>query len=201
LFIVHCPIVHCPIASIADLAARRVVLETGIICGALSPNAAIDPTLAQPAFSHMRRSGPGGVAHAGEYETAIMLHLRPDLVQMDQAVQEFGQVTLEYFNWDHPKPSILAWQDWWSRMSQSGVCGDPTVATAEFAVQRQVLRRSAGGQRVGRRGLFERVLDQVAGSLDDHRVVHCSLGHCSLCKRCHWTIIRPESATGARRQP
>jgi creatinine amidohydrolase len=80
----------------------------------------------------MRRSGPGGVAHAGEYETAMMLHLRPDLVQMDQAVQEFGQVTLEYFSWDHPSPSILAWQDWWSRMSQSGVCGDPTVATAEF---------------------------------------------------------------------
>ena len=28
--------------------------------------------------------------------------------------------------------AILAWQDWWSRMSESGVCGDPTVATAEF---------------------------------------------------------------------
>lgn len=123
---------HGSNASIADLAARRVVLETGIICGAMSPNAAIDPTLAEPAFSQMRRSAPGGVAHAGEYETAMMLHLRPDLVQMDQAVREFGQLTLEYFNWDHPGRSILAWQDWWSRMSQSGVCGDPTVATAEF---------------------------------------------------------------------
>jgi len=123
---------HGSNASIADLAARQVVLETGIICGAMSPNAAIDPTLAEPAFSRMRRSAPGGVAHAGEYETAMMLHLRPDLVQMDQAVREVGQLELEYFNWDHPRPSILAWQDWWSRMSQSGVCGDPTVATAEF---------------------------------------------------------------------
>jgi len=123
---------HGSNASIADLAARRVVLETGAICGAMSPNAAIDPTLAEPAFSQMRRSAPGGVAHAGEYETAMMLHLRPDLVQMDKAVREMGQIKLKYFNWDHPEPSILSWQDWWSRMSESGVCGDPTVATAEF---------------------------------------------------------------------
>jgi creatinine amidohydrolase len=123
---------HGSNAPIADLAARRVVLETGIICGAMSPNAAIDPTLAEPTFSEMRRSAPGGVAHAGEYETAMMLYLRPDLVQMDKAVREFGQVKLEYFNWDHPEPSILAWQDWWSRMSETGVCGDATVATAEF---------------------------------------------------------------------
>jgi creatinine amidohydrolase len=123
---------HGSNSSIADLAARRVVLESGAICGAMSPNAAIDPTLAEPTFSEMRRSAPGGVAHAGEYETAMMLHLRPDLVQMDKAVRELGQIKLDYFNWDHPKPSVLAWQDWWSRMSESGVCGDPTVATAEF---------------------------------------------------------------------
>ena len=123
---------HGSNASIAELAARRVVLQTGIVCGAMSPNAAIDPTLSEPTLSEMRRSGPGGVAHAGEYETAMMLHLRPDLVQMDKAVREMGQIKLEYFNWDHPEPSVLSWQDWWSRMSESGICGDPTVATAEF---------------------------------------------------------------------
>jgi creatinine amidohydrolase len=123
---------HGSNASVADLAARRVVLESGAICGAMSPNAAIDPTLAEPAFSHMRRSVSGGVAHAGEYETAMMLHLRPDLVVMDRAVEERGQITLEYFNWDHPGPSVLSWQDWWSRMSESGVCGDPSVASADF---------------------------------------------------------------------
>jgi creatinine amidohydrolase len=123
---------HGSNASIAELAARRVVLQTGIVCGAMSPNAAIDPTLAEPTLSEMRRSSSGGVAHAGEYETAMMLHLRPDLVQMDRAVREIGQLKLEHFNWDHSEPSVLSWQDWWSRMSESGVCGDPTVATAEF---------------------------------------------------------------------
>jgi creatinine amidohydrolase len=123
---------HGSNASIADLAARRVVLETGVVCGAMSPNAAVDPTLAEPTLSQMRRSEPGGMAHAGEYETAMMLHLRPDLVQMEKAVRELGQLQFDYFSWDHPKPSVLSWQDWWSRMSQSGVCGDPTVATAQF---------------------------------------------------------------------
>lgn len=123
---------HGSNAPIADLAARRVVLKTGAICGAMSPNAAIDPTLAEPTLSEMRRSAPGGIGHAGEYETAMMLHLRPELVQMDKAVKETGQVNIAYFNWDHPEPSILAWQDWWSRMSKSGVCGDPTVSTEKF---------------------------------------------------------------------
>jgi len=123
---------HGSNASIADLAARRVVLRSGAVCGAMSPNAAIDPTLAEPTLSRMRSSAPGGISHAGEYETALMLHLRPDLVQMDKAIREEGQVEIDYFNWDRPEPSVLSWQDWWSRMSESGVCGDPTVATAAF---------------------------------------------------------------------
>jgi len=143
---------HGSNAPIADLAARRVVVETGIICGAMSPNAAIDPSLAEPSLSKMRRSVPGGIAHAGEYETAMMLHLRPDLVQMDKAVQEMGQLQFAFFNWDHPEPSILAWQDWWSRMSDSGICGDPTVATAEF------------GQ-----ALFETTVNNLVRFLDGYR--------------------------------
>ena len=145
---------HGSNASIAELAARRVVLQTGIVCGAMSPNAAIDPTLAEPALSEMRRSGPGGVAHAGEYETAMMLHLRPDLVQMDKAVREMGQIKLEYFNWDHPEPSVLSWQDWWSRMSESGICGDPTVATAEFG-----------------RALFETTVDNFVRFVREFRTI------------------------------
>jgi creatinine amidohydrolase len=145
---------HGSNAPIADLAARRVVLESGIICGAMSPNAAIDPTLSEPTFSEMRRSSHGGVAHAGEYETAMMLHLRPDLVQMDKAVREMGQLKLQYFNWDHPEPSVLSWQDWWSRMSESGVCGDPTVATAAFG-----------------RALFETTVDNFVRCVREFRTI------------------------------
>jgi creatinine amidohydrolase len=120
----------------------------------MSPNAAIDPTLAEPALTQMRRSGPGGVAHAGEYETAMMLHLRPDLVHMERAVREMGQLKLTYFNWDHSEPSVLSWQDWWSRMSESGVCGDPTVATAEFG-----------------RALFETTVDNLVRFVREFRTL------------------------------
>lgn len=145
---------HGSNASIADLVARKVVLETGGVCGAMSPNAAIDPTLAEPTLSEMRRSGPGGVAHAGEYETAMMLHLRPDLVQMDRAIREMGQLKLEFFNWDHGEPSVLSWQDFWSRMSATGVCGDPTVATAEFG-----------------RALFETTVDNFVRFVREFRTI------------------------------
>lgn len=33
---------------------------------------------------------------------------------------------------DHSWASAITWNDWWSRMSETGVCGDLTVATAEF---------------------------------------------------------------------
>jgi creatinine amidohydrolase len=81
---------HGSNVSIADLASRRTVLESGAVCGAISPNAAIDPTLAEPSLSQNRRSEPGGISHAGEYETAMMLYLRPELVQMDLAIKEIG---------------------------------------------------------------------------------------------------------------
>ena len=62
----------------------------------------------------------------------MMLHAQPGLVQMDKAERDIGQLKLKYFNWDHPTPSAYAWQDWWSRFSRNGVCGDAAAATPEF---------------------------------------------------------------------
>lgn len=64
-----------------------------------------------------------------------MLYLHPDLVDMSLAEADYGQLKLKYFNWDHDEPSALKWQDWWSRMSRHGVCGDASVATADFGAQ------------------------------------------------------------------
>jgi creatinine amidohydrolase len=94
-------------------------------------NAAVDPVLIADALEQERRGGPGSVGHACEYETAMMLHLHPDRVDMKLAERDIGQLKLRYFNWDHPEPSAYAWQDWWSRFSRAGVCGDASAATAE----------------------------------------------------------------------
>ncbi len=123
---------HGSNASIVELAARKAVLATGAIVGAMAGNAAVDDVLVRDLIAQRRKSEYGGIGHACEYETAMMLYLRPDLVQMDKAVKEMGQLSLKYFNWDHPTPSAFAWMDWWSRFSETGIAGDPTVATREF---------------------------------------------------------------------
>lgn len=68
-------------------------------------------------------------AHAGEIETSTTLALRPDLVDMDKAVDEtlkFGSSFLDYD--DHRS---VAWYVRTSKISESGVMGDATKATAE----------------------------------------------------------------------
>lgn len=58
--------------------------------------------------------------HADEFETALMLYLRPELVRMDRAVREYPPRSIHY------EMSALPM----GALSQSGVFGDPTVATA-----------------------------------------------------------------------
>lgn len=118
--------------SICDLAARKCVLATGVICAATTVNAAVNPALVADVLDKERKGGWGSVGHACEYETAMMLHIQPDLVQMDKAYRDIGQLKLKYFNWDYPEPSAYSWQDWWSRFSREGICGDAAAATPEF---------------------------------------------------------------------
>jgi creatinine amidohydrolase len=123
---------HGSNASICELAARKAVLATGAIVASMAGNAAVSDALVYDALAKHRKSELGGVSHACEYETAMMLHLRPDLVQMDKAVREITQPMMKYSHWEGTTPSVYAWMDWWSRFSESGVAGDATVATAEF---------------------------------------------------------------------
>lgn len=123
---------HGSNSSLVELAARKAVLQTGAVVGAMAGNAAVDDVLIRDLIAQQRRSEHGGIGHACEFETSLLLYLRPDLVRMDLATREMGVPNLKYFNWDHPKPAAYAWMDWWSRFSKTGVAGDPTVATREF---------------------------------------------------------------------
>jgi creatinine amidohydrolase len=58
--------------------------------------------------------------------------MHPERVDMSLAERDIGQLKLKYFNWDFPEPSAYSWQDWWSRFSRVGVCGDAAAATPEF---------------------------------------------------------------------
>jgi creatinine amidohydrolase len=111
---------------LVDIAARLVNVEhPSSICAScwylVTPES-------KALLEELRDSGRGGMAHACELETSLYLAIEPGLVQMERAVKEI------------PPQSEFMWMDWsdgplsymphWSALSQSGVTGDATVATA-----------------------------------------------------------------------
>jgi len=112
---------------ILDIVARRTVLETEALCAVF-----IWPSLIVDAVKEMRESEfPGGIAHACELETSVYLYLNSRAVQMERAQKEIN-FPRSRFHWhDLVEGSPLNMMDWWSRISDTGVIGDPTVATEE----------------------------------------------------------------------
>lgn len=56
--------------------------------------------LGAEAIEKHRRSARGGMGHAGELETAMILHLRPDLTHMERVVDETDFITTENYFMD-----------------------------------------------------------------------------------------------------
>ncbi len=108
--------------GVVRVAARRAADDCGIGPGVVFPYAFVSDLVREQG-----RAGPMGSCHAGEMETALMLHLAPGLVDMESAPagDSLGQVA--------PFPSNQAFVSTWTRQkSSSGVYGDPTAATAVF---------------------------------------------------------------------
>ncbi|MFA5027494.1 MAG: creatininase family protein [Candidatus Methylomirabilota bacterium] len=74
----------------------------------------------------------GGMSHGCELETSLMLHLRPELVEMDKAVVDISQPDSKFYWRDILRGSRgVALADLTRHASRTGLVGDPTVATAE----------------------------------------------------------------------
>ncbi len=111
-----------------DVAARNITNSTEAICAMASWWSLIPKDL----LRELRESDyPGGMAHGCELETSVLLHLRPDLVQMEKAEKDISFQATEFFYWDLQTPSPIFFQEWFSRYSRTGTVGDPTKATAE----------------------------------------------------------------------
>ena len=68
-------------------------------------------------------------AHAGEIETSTTLAVRPDMVQMDKAENETLQFGSTFLDFDDDRS--VSWYVRTSKISESGIMGDATKATAE----------------------------------------------------------------------
>ena len=111
-----------------DIAARNITIETESLCAMVSWWSLIPPEL----LKALRESEyPGGMAHACELETSVLLYLRGDLVQMDKAAKDISFQPSEFFFWDLQGGSPAVFQEWFSRYTKTGVVGDPTKATSD----------------------------------------------------------------------
>jgi creatinine amidohydrolase len=120
---------HGSNAPFVDVIARLCVVQTGALTAAVNYWAA--PGVREAAES-LRESPVGGMNHACEFETSLYLGLRPELVDMTQAVDECShRPTKNYWTDLIAGDGPLAMMEQWSQLSESGVMGDPTKATAE----------------------------------------------------------------------
>jgi creatinine amidohydrolase len=75
---------------------------------------------------------PGGMAHAGEYETSMYMACRPKLVKTNLIEKEMYESEPRRWFWgDLMASSPVQMMDVASRSTVSGVSGDPTKASAE----------------------------------------------------------------------
>lgn len=111
-----------------DVAARNITNHTPAICAMVSWWNLVPKEL----LKELRESEyPGGMAHGCELETSVLLYLRGDLVQFEKAEKDINFQRGEFFFWDLQSPAPLYFQEFFSRYSKTGTCGDPTKATRE----------------------------------------------------------------------
>lgn len=84
-------------------------------------------------FQRIRKSAPGGAIHACEWETSVVLHLNPEVVDMSKADdRDVMRYHSEFVAGDSfTGGQKVVWSTWYLQESINGVYGDPTVATAE----------------------------------------------------------------------
>jgi len=87
--------------------------------------------LAQEKLKAIQESGPGGVGHAAEFETSLMLVIAPQLVHLDKVEPMANEATHEWAEGDLIKGARVSLYRRFKEMTSNGVYGDPTLATAE----------------------------------------------------------------------
>ncbi len=87
--------------------------------------------LSGDAFNEVRRSDQGGAIHGGEWETSLVLHISPEVVDMGAAVAEPMRYRSDFVAGDNfAGHQRVTWSTWYLQQSESGIYGDPTVADA-----------------------------------------------------------------------
>ena len=112
---------HGSNVPILELAARRTVTQTDAHCGLV--NGGVGASVEEIGDSNV-------MSHADEIETSVYLHLNESAVQLENAIPEVKVPVKKFYwrGWVRGKGSApLKMMDHWSRISDTGVIGDPTL--------------------------------------------------------------------------
>ena len=83
------------------------------------------------ALQQHRSSGLGGMGHACELETALILHLHPELVHMEKVVDEIDFISTPSYYMDWNEGGALIANPSWNDDTATGAYGAGSQATAE----------------------------------------------------------------------
>lgn len=83
------------------------------------------------ALQSIRQSGIGGMGHAGELETSLILHLNPELVHMERVRDETDFVGTPNYYMDWVEGGALIANPPWDDDSKTGAYGAGSLGTAE----------------------------------------------------------------------
>ena len=107
---------------------------------------------AREAIAALRRSETGGMGHACEFETAMMQHIRSDLVKMELAATTYPDTGSRYLTTDLLGGSAVRTFLDFGDLSSTGTLGDPSLASPEMGAK-----------------FFEAVVGKLVAFIEDFR--------------------------------
>jgi creatinine amidohydrolase len=91
--------------------------------------------LAKDAIARLRKSEIGGMGHACEFETAMVQHIRPELVKIDRALTTYPDPGSRYLTTDLLGGSPIRTYHDFGDLSDTGTLGDPSLASPEAGAE------------------------------------------------------------------
>jgi creatinine amidohydrolase len=142
--------VHDICASLVEMGFRKIVMidchgqhnpMLNIVTKQIADEYGAYLTVASPfvltaaEFNAVRKSARGGVSHACEWETSMILHINPELVKTDQLtdVDVIHHHSAFVAGDSVAGGQKVVWSTWGIQKSKNGGYGDPTVASVETA--------------------------------------------------------------------
>lgn len=87
--------------------------------------------IAGKSLAELNETGPGGVGHAGEFETSLMLEINPDLVRTDWIRDRQNNENFDWATGDLLRGPRASLYKSMKNLTPNGVFGDPRKISAE----------------------------------------------------------------------